>query len=399
MMRVLTYALLAVETVRRAKARSALSMVGIATGVFAILMLVSVSSAARTYVEGQFALLGVDLIRVLPGKSDAKGMPLMTGGASRPLTLEDIEYVRQRLPKRTDVSAVVLGNTTVKRESKSRGVLGMGVDEPWIDLVHTKTQSGMFFTMDDVRAKRHVCLLGARTARVLFPDEIATGQHVEIFGARFRVIGVLIPKGMSVGVDLDDLVVMPSTVAIDGFGLPGATEVFVRPPRGSPTKTFAADLREVLDARSRDKDYTLVKPDDILAVVGGIMSALSAVVIGIGLISVLVGGIGIANTMLLAVKDRVREIGIRRAIGATGMDILVQFLCESAVISMIGGLIGISLALGVIFSGRLLFQLPLEVDVAVAFASLLFSLLIGVVAGLAPARSAGRLPPLEALRS
>lgn len=396
-MKLYVYTKMSLDTIGRSKARSLLAMVGVAVGVFSVLILVAIGDAARSFVRDQFVGLGASLVRVVPGKTETRGVP-MVGGSARAITVEDVRYIRRRTPE-AQVAGLVLSNGTLKAGSRSRALTIMGSDEPFPDMYGMQTQSGAFFTEQDVASGRLVCVLGQRAAEEIFGQQNPVGQYVQLLSARFRIIGVFAPKGFSLGSDLDDMVVIPSTAAAQLLHEQGVHQLLVKTPDRWALDGVLADVKQLLAARHHGEDFTVLSSDDLLNTVDAVMMALSAVVVAIAMISLFVGGMGIANIMLMSVKQRTREIGVRRAIGAKRRDIIYQFLCESGVISGLGGLVGVLFALLLVLVGRLGFDLPMGTGPLTVGGILGFSIVVGILAGIIPARQASAVSPNEALRA
>ena len=234
----------------------------------------------------------------------------------------------------------------------------------------------------------------------MFGDENPLGKTLKINDAEFRVLGILEHKGNSLGFDLDDIVLVPSTTALDLFALDGYTSLMARARDKANTQAAIDEITDVLKRRHNNQvDFTIISQDDLLATVNTIIATMTAVLLAIASIALVVGGIGIANIMLVSVRERTREIGVRRAVGATQTTILLQFLVEAVVIASLGGLIGLGLGAGIIALARLAVPgLPVQLSPWIVFTSLGFSALVGIVSGVMPARSAAKLDPVEALR-
>jgi putative ABC transport system permease protein len=278
--------------------------------------------------------------------------------------------------------------------------MAMGVGEHFAEMRNMHVNAGRFFTDDDISAHRRYVVIGRTGQRELFADENPLGKTLEINDAEFRVVGILEHKGNSLGFDLDDLALLPSTSALDLFALDGYSTIMVRARDKANAQAAIDDVTEVLKRRHNNQvDFTVVSQDDMLATVNSIMAMLTGVLLAIASISLIVGGIGIANIMLVSVRERTREIGVRRAVGATRNVILMQFLIESVVIASIGGLVGLALGAGIIGVTRMAMPgLPVRLSPWIAFTALGFSAAVGVISGVIPARSAAALDPVEALR-
>jgi putative ABC transport system permease protein len=393
--------LTAVDTIRASKLRAFLTTLGVVIGVLAIILLVALGEGAKQYLSNTFSSLGANVIQIVPGKRDTKGGPMVQlSGAAHKLTQEDEQAVARRVLTLDGVTGVVNGAATLRYQNRRRDSFALGVGERFPDIRNLHVDAGRFFTDDDVNAHRRYTVLGRVIQHELFGDENPLGQTVKIADTEFRVIGIMEHKGNSLGFDLDDIVYVPSTTGLDLFALEGYTNIMGRARDKADTDAAIADLTDVLKRRHNNQvDFTVISQDDLLSTVNAIMGTMTMVLMAIASIALVVGGIGIANIMLVSVRERTREIGVRRAVGATRMTILLQFLVESVVIAVLGGLIGLALGGGIIALVRLAAPaLPIRLSPSLVATAIGFSAFVGVVSGVMPARSAARLDPVEALR-
>ncbi len=400
-MNLLEYILTAVDTIRASKVRAFLTTLGVVIGVFAIILLVALGEGARNYLAETFASLGSNVIQIMPGRRETKGMaaaPMM--GTEHKLTREDEEALQKRAYSLDGVTGIVNGGGTVRYGSRRRDTYVFGVGPRFMEIRNLRVDMGRFFTEDDSTSHRRYVVLGRVLQAELFGDENPLGKMVKVADAEFRVIGLMEHKGTSLGFDLDDLVMIPETTALDLFALDGFTNLMTRARDKANVQAAIDEITEVLGRRHNDKvDFTVVSQDDLIGTFNAIMATMSMVLLAIASIALIVGGIGIANIMLVSVRERTREIGVRRAVGATRGNILMQFLVESVVIALLGGLIGLGLGALVIFAARAAAPaLPIRLSGWIVAIAIGFSGAVGVISGVIPARRAANLDPVESLR-
>jgi putative ABC transport system permease protein len=389
------------------KLRSGLTMLGIIIGVASVVSMLAIGKGAQTSITAQVNSIGSNLIYVSPGAENIKN--------PRPLTLDDANALADpvQAPSISAVAATISGQLEVSHSGESTRVSVIGVTPSYQSLQNIKLAEGDFISDNNLTTRASVAVLGYNTATKLYGSaENVTGQQINIAGQIFRIAGVMEKKGGSGFGSSDDRVIIPLTTGqIRLFSRTNAGQVdqIMVQARESELADQAGDeITQILTLRHRTKygedDFTLLKQQDLLSAVSSITGILTVFLGGIGGISLLVGGIGIMNIMLVSVSERTREIGLRKALGARRRDILTQFLLESATMSMVGGLMGVALAYGI---SRLIAVIaaatgnafePLIGWDAVALATL-FSAFVGLFFGIYPANRAASLVPVEALRS
>ena len=393
--------LTAVDTIRASKLRAFLTTLGVVIGVLAVILLVALGEGVRQYIGDTFASLGSNVIQITPGKRDTKGgVQVPFNGVAHKLTPEDEQAIEHRVTTVNGVSGIVQGAATLRYETRRRDSMAIGVGERFAEMRNMHVDAGRFFTEEDLDAHRRYAVIGRVVEQELFGDENPLGKVLKINDAEFRVVGILEHKGTSLGFDFDDIVLMPATTALDVYALEGYSSILIRARDKANTQAAIDEVTDVLKRRHNNTvDFTAVSQDDLLATVNSITAMMTGVLLAIASIALVVGGIGIANIMLVSVRERTREIGVRRAVGATRNTILLQFLVEAVVIASLGGVIGLAAGAAIIAVARIALPgLPVQLSPWLVFTALGFAAVVGVISGVMPARSAAKLDPVEALR-
>ena len=390
----------ALDALRANKIRATLTMLGVIIGVASVILLTSIGEGARTYLQEQFAGLGSNLVIVTPGKSSTTGRgPQLGISTVHKLTFDDAQALKREAASVKDVTGIVVGAGKVKFLDRSRDVTVIGASENFQETRGLKVNVGSFFSADDVAGRHRVAVIGRTVLRELFGGENPLGRRIDIDGTKFRIIGIMEPRGRSLGFDIDDLVFVPVQSGLDLFHLDGLSEIIIKARDAHEVDGAIADGRAILMKRHRGEDFTIISQGEILSTFNAIAAAMTTVLLAIASISLIVGGIGIMNIMLVSVRERTREIGTRMAVGATRRAIRAQFLVEAMTLSGLGGTIGlaigVSIALG---AGAIWSSLPIRISPWIILVAVGFSLLVGVFFGVYPAVKASQLDPIEALR-
>jgi putative ABC transport system permease protein len=403
-MRFLLIFKVAYKALGRNKMRSVLTTLGIIIGVGAVIAMVGIGEGAKKMVNEQIASLGDNLVTVHPGSHVAGGIRAGAGTVTT-LTAADAEAIRQNCTAVSRVSPVVRTGAQVVAGNLNWGTSIEGYGPDFIDIRSWPLGSGTFFTEQDVRGATKVCVLGKTVVDNLFPGQDPVGQVVRVKKLPFRVIGTLSAKGQTAfGRDQDDIVIVPYTTAQKKLlGITHVHQIMTSAVDRSRMDPAMTQITELLRQRHRippgqDDDFTVRSQLDVASAVGS-TSRIMTVLLGIvASISLVVGGIGIMNIMLVSVTERTREIGIRMAVGAKGKDILVQFMVESIVLSLIGGTIGIIVGLSSSKIISVALKWPIYTSVSAIAVAFFFAGFVGVFFGFYPARKASLLDPIEALR-
>jgi putative ABC transport system permease protein len=390
---------LAGRSVRGHSLRSALTLLAMGIGVAAVVVLTALGEGARRYVAEEFAQLGTNLLIVLPGRNETTGgPPPLVGEVPRDLTLEDTLALRRSTAVRR-VAPISLGNAYLSHGRLEREAMIIGTTQSFLPIRRLELSSGRFLPETDPRRQVPVCVIGQTLRDELFGRESPLGARVRIGDRRFRVIGVLGGSGRSLGLDLDEIVVMPVASAQALFDNPGLFRVLVEAKsRASVPAAREAVISILRERHEGEEDVTVVTQDAVLSTFDAILTALTLTLAGIATISLSVAGILIMNVMLVTVAERTEEIGLLKAVGAPPRQILALFLAEATVLSVSGGIAGLVIGLGGAWLIRLVYPaVPAHPPAWALAAALGTALLTGLVFGVLPARRAARLDPVAAL--
>ena len=394
---------MATGSILKNKMRTMLTMLGIVIGVGAVIVMVAVGNGAQTQIEAQIKNLGTNLIVVTPGSTAAGGASQGAQTFNR-LTVADADKIKSDATLLSAVSPVIVTRTQVITGKGNWRTEIDGVSTDYLTIRDWGVTSGDLFTDDDVRAKRKVAVLGATIVKNLFPDSDPVGSQIQLGHVPFTVVGVLAAKGQtSSGVDQDDIVLVPYTTAQDrlsGFTFLGQILASASSPKdmAAAQEEIRGIMRDSHGLGGSPDDFTVRDQTAIAEAATSTTSVMTGLLAAIASISLVVGGIGIMNIMLVSVTERTREIGIRMAVGARGSDVLTQFLVESVVMSLLGGVVGLAIGFGgAAILGHVMGWTTATPLIAV-FVAVGFSAAVGVFFGYYPARKAAALDPIQALR-
>jgi putative ABC transport system permease protein len=391
----------AFEAILSNKVRSGLTMLGVIIGVMAVILLVSIGEGAQVYITKELTGLGTNLLIIQPGKTTASGgFHPPSAGTVRKLTYDDSLALRRRAWLLTDAVPIVLGSGRIKFQNLGRDVMIIGATPEFQRVRNLFVDSGSYISQSDVDSKLKIVVLGAKVKVELFGDQNALGKVVMLSDARYRVVGVMRKKGTSLGMDVDDIVYVPVTSGQELFDTDSLFEIIASTPRAEDVDRATAQIKDILIKRhAHREDFTIQTQGAILSTMNTILGVLTAVLGGIAGISLVVGGIGIMNIMLVSVRERTREIGIRKALGARNRDIMAQFMIEAITLSGAGGVIGILLGVGLaLLIPVFVTVLPTSVSAWSIIMAFTFSAAVGVFFGVYPARRAAMQDPIQALR-
>ena len=396
----LELARLALKAISGHRLRSVLSMIGIAIGIASVILLTSLGEGTRRYIVSQFAQFGTNILAINPGKAETIGIPGAMGGSTHKLTLDDAEALR-RVPGVEEMVPIVFGMARVESDGRGRSVFIYGVTPAFEEAWRWRVRVGSVWPAGDPRQGSQFVVLGAKLSREVFQGEPALGRFVKIASTRFRVIGIMEPKGQMLGFDLDDAAFIPVATAMRIFNLDELNEIDLWFSHARLSDSVVEGTRRLLMERHRGKeDFTLTTQAQMLDVFGNIMDIITMAVGAIAGVSLVVGAIGILTMMWIAVGERTNEIGLIRSLGATRRQVLTVFLSEAVVLGLLGGLLGIGAGLGLCAALRAAVPgLPVHTPLRFLLLAVAVSLTTGIVSGVMPARRAAALDPVEALRA
>jgi putative ABC transport system permease protein len=379
--------------------RSFLTGLGIAIGIAAVILLTSIGEGLHQFVLNEFSQFGTNIVSVQPGKTQTQGGNIGVLGSSRQLSLEDADALR-RLPFVQSVNPSVMGNAELRFDGKTRRTTVFGEGREFAQAFTMQVQSGRFWPDADDEQARAFVVLGAKVRQELFSGINPLGEYLRVGGQRYRVIGVMEPKGQVLGMDLDDAVYIPAARAMELLNRPGLMEINVSYRPSADAEDVKKLIAQRLIERHGREDFTLISQEEALEVLGSVLNVITFAVAALGGISLLVGAVGILTIMTMAVTERTAEIGLLRALGARERQVLMLFLGEAIMLSALGGVMGLLIGIGIAQGLHLLIpSLPVHTPWLYALLAELTAISIGVAAGVAPALRASRLDPVEALHA
>ena len=381
------------------KMRSFLTSLGIAIGVICVIFLTGLGQGLQTYIISQFTQFGSNIIGISPGKTETMGMPLGVFGTVKPLTFEDAKAL-ERLPVIEFAVPVSAGNGEIEYGEKMRRSMVVGTGADYDVIVDATDMLGEYLPHDNPKSPRSLAVLGPEMRDELFGDVNPLGELVRVNSERFRVIGVLPPKGDFLGFNLDDAIYIPMAKFQSMFNLNNFQELDVVHYERYATEEAVASIKRLIIDRHGSEDVTITPQANMLETLNDIMQWLKFTVAAFGGISLLVGGVGIFTIMTVAVNERTSEIGVLRAVGASQKKIRDVFLLESIFLAILGAFLGLSIGFAAIYVALLFYpDMPIAIAWDYIVYAVLISLSIGLLAGFLPARAAAQLDPVEALRT
>ena len=388
-----------VSALKGHRLRAGLSLAGVAIGVASVVLLTSLGEGARLYVTGEFTSLGTNLLIVLPGKTETTGVTPFITGAPHDITLEDAEAIERRVRSVRRLAPLTRGLAPARWGERRRDVTVAGTTAAFLGARRVALQVGRFLPSSEAAREQRVCVIGSKVRRELFGARNPLGELLRLGDERFRIVGVLAPRGMSIGMDMDDMVYIPIGRAMKMFNQSGLHRLLIEVRSHEEIPAAQESVRRVLQERhDGEDDVTMLTQDSVLVTFSRILALLTTALVGIAAISLTVAGVGIMNVMLVSVSERTREIGLLKAVGVTARQVVAVFLVEAALLSTAGGVVGLAAA----FAGAVLLRglypsFPVQAPMWAVGAAILVSLSVGLLFGAAPARRAARLDPVVAL--
>lgn len=386
------------ENIKTHKLRVTFTVIGVSIGIFLVLIMTSLVEGARIYVLKEFLDLGSNLIIVIPGKVETSGA-LPWGGITKDLTLEDYQKLRDEFPEFKIGAPIVVSTEKVKYKNKSRSVAILGTTREYSEVRSLITSSGDFLPSKNAEDLSYLIVLGSKLYQEIFGKEEAVGKIVKLGDFRFKVCGVLKPKGKVLGFDLDDLAFIPVKTSMKIFNKNSLFRIVLKAPENSNIEREKEKVLNFFKKIHRVEDVTVITQESMLSSFSLIMKMLTLVLFAIGSISLIVAGLTIMNIMLISVSERVQEIGILRSCGALKKQVLSLFLREAIILSFLGGILGLALSFLSIFLFNNFFpSFPIKTPLWALISAIFSAFLVGSLSGLFPALKASKVDPIMALR-
>lgn len=398
---------LSFRTLTAHKRRSLLTMMGLIIGIGAVILVMSIGAGAQSLITGQIQKRGTDMIAILPGASDENGPPAAAFGiVVTTLTAEDAEALAlpANVPHAEHVAAYTSGNDILQWQSEEQSQTYTGTTASYKDVERVNVERGRFFTDDEEKSGLRVMVLGSQVAEDIFGNQNPVGQSVKLARKQFKVIGVLQSHGSTVFENPDDSVLIPlKTAQQQLLGIKHVSFIRLVVDNEQYLQQSVEEVKQTLRERHDDEDFSVRNTADFLDILTNVTNAIRFFLVAIAAVSLFVGGVGIMNIMLIAVKEKTKEVGLRKAVGASNRDILLQFLFETIVMALVGGIIGL---LGGAFISFVIAKIVNALGYDYSFilspvailVSILVAGLIGVIFGTVPAQKAAKLNPIDALR-
>ncbi len=389
----------AAASLRGHRLRTALSVLGVGIGIASVMVLTSLGEGARAFVSGEFMSIGSNLLIVVPGKTETEGEAPIFSQAPHDLTLDDAQAVLRHCVRARRVAPALLGSAIAAHDGKQREVNVFGTTGEMLAIRQMKMQAGRYLPSGEMERSARVCVIGSKLVQELYGGANPLGTVLRVGQERFKVIGVLAPRGTSLGFDMDEVVEIPVGAAMALFDKTTLFRILVEVRSHEEIDAAAVEVTAVLKERHDGvEDVTIIKQDSVVKAFDQILTVLTAALAGIAAVSLGVAGIGIMNVMLVSVSERTSEIGLLKALGAGRGQILAAFVAEAALLSSFGGVLGVAGGYGITALTRTVWPaLPAHAPSWAVVAAVVVAIGMGLVFGALPARRAGALDPVAAL--